>query len=470
MSSNIPVKTEASLPPKGPSLEISEAGSAKVPVIAVASAANTANATTIRKPVLPPHLSKKSKKKKNAPTVTMATAPSAAPGSAAAQGENTGRWTAEEHRLFLQGLEQHGKGWKKIASLIKSRTVVQIRTHAQKYFQKLAKARQNGEEGDVPMEGRTGPALTSGNISSVPNSNKRRRQTTGTKRKAISSVVASAQRQGNKMAAAQAAAGVPSPAPPLPVVAPALAPYVAPNGTVIAGVPSITTAHGTISGPALEDSLFRFLTPIPVAPEPSQVNDVARQVGANPITVPPSDNPSAAPAPSDAGDTSPTGVIDYSMYPSWTDAKDLPSWYAKGADVECLLDVAGSLDWIADSGDLHETYEPPKITGSKPSLPSLATGGEEDDTLAPKAPSIPSLNADGLEGMDTDCAVPSLPTLFDNTAPPSSKKSSMNMADAPEGSAMDHLNVFDTPMEEHAFVSALLENNGESSGSLPALS
>lgn len=46
-----------------------------------------------------------------------------------------GRWTAEEHRLFLQGMEQHGKGWKKIATLLKSRTVVQIRSHAQKYFQ-----------------------------------------------------------------------------------------------------------------------------------------------------------------------------------------------------------------------------------------------------------------------------------------------------------------------------------------------
>lgn len=43
------------------------------------------------------------------------------------KGENVGRWTAEEHRLFLQGLEQHGKGWKKIASLIKTRSVVQIR-------------------------------------------------------------------------------------------------------------------------------------------------------------------------------------------------------------------------------------------------------------------------------------------------------------------------------------------------------
>lgn len=66
--------------------------------------------------------------------------------------ENTGRWTAEEHRLFLQGLEQHGKGWKKIAGLIKSRTVVQIRTHAQKYFQKLAKARA-GDGSGIPMIG-----------------------------------------------------------------------------------------------------------------------------------------------------------------------------------------------------------------------------------------------------------------------------------------------------------------------------
>ena len=52
-------------------------------------------------------------------------------------GGSTGRWTREEHNLFLKGLEMHGKGWKKIASLIKTRTVVQIRTHAQKYFLKL---------------------------------------------------------------------------------------------------------------------------------------------------------------------------------------------------------------------------------------------------------------------------------------------------------------------------------------------
>lgn len=195
--------------------------------------------------------SKKSKKKKQQPQVTMATATAATSGAPGAQGENTGRWTAEEHALFLQGLDQHGKGWKKIASLIKSRTVVQIRTHAQKYFQKLAKARQNGEEGEIAMEGRGGPSAVSSVTAVSMHTSKRRRQTTGTKRKAISSVVASAQRQGKRMASAQAAAGVANPKPPLPAVAPALAHFVPPST-----LPSITTAHGTISGPALEDSLY----------------------------------------------------------------------------------------------------------------------------------------------------------------------------------------------------------------------
>ena len=58
--------------------------------------------------------------------------------------ESTGRWTTVEHQLFLRGLELYGKGWKKIACLIKTRSVVQIRTHAQKYFSKLSKARQSG--------------------------------------------------------------------------------------------------------------------------------------------------------------------------------------------------------------------------------------------------------------------------------------------------------------------------------------
>ncbi|CAN0524038.1 unnamed protein product, partial [Scytosiphon promiscuus] len=39
----------------------------------------------------------------------------------------TGRWTSEEHCLFLKGLDRYGKGWKQIATLIQTRTVVQIR-------------------------------------------------------------------------------------------------------------------------------------------------------------------------------------------------------------------------------------------------------------------------------------------------------------------------------------------------------
>ena len=53
----------------------------------------------------------------------------------------------------MKGLELHGKGWKKIAKLIKTRTVVQIRTHAQKYFQRMAKAKKNGQH-DLLMDSR----------------------------------------------------------------------------------------------------------------------------------------------------------------------------------------------------------------------------------------------------------------------------------------------------------------------------
>ncbi|RHY65514.1 hypothetical protein DYB34_010709 [Aphanomyces astaci] len=60
---------------------------------------------------------------------------------------NTGRWTDAEHKLFLKGLECFPyRAWKKIATLIKTRSVVQIRTHAQKYYQKLAKEEAKGKD------------------------------------------------------------------------------------------------------------------------------------------------------------------------------------------------------------------------------------------------------------------------------------------------------------------------------------
>ena len=60
----------------------------------------------------------------------------------------TGRWTKEEHEAFLSGLQMYGKEWKKVAARVKTRTVVQTRTHAQKYFQKLTKGEVSFFDGD----------------------------------------------------------------------------------------------------------------------------------------------------------------------------------------------------------------------------------------------------------------------------------------------------------------------------------
>ena len=48
--------------------------------------------------------------------------------------ERTGRWTEAEHDAFLEGLEMYGKRWNMISRHIKTRNVIQTRTHAQKYF------------------------------------------------------------------------------------------------------------------------------------------------------------------------------------------------------------------------------------------------------------------------------------------------------------------------------------------------
>ena len=47
------------------------------------------------------------------------------------------RWTAREHELFLDGLERFGKKWKLIKELIPTKTVTQVRTHANGHFSKM---------------------------------------------------------------------------------------------------------------------------------------------------------------------------------------------------------------------------------------------------------------------------------------------------------------------------------------------
>jgi SHAQKYF class myb-like DNA-binding protein len=49
----------------------------------------------------------------------------------------TGRWTKEEHQRFVDGLSKFGKNWKKVEEHVGSRTGAQIRSHAQKFFNRI---------------------------------------------------------------------------------------------------------------------------------------------------------------------------------------------------------------------------------------------------------------------------------------------------------------------------------------------
>ena len=50
-----------------------------------------------------------------------------------------GRWSPDEHAIFLKGIDMFGKDWTKIATLLTTRSIIQVRTHAQKYFLRVQK-------------------------------------------------------------------------------------------------------------------------------------------------------------------------------------------------------------------------------------------------------------------------------------------------------------------------------------------
>ena len=72
---------------------------------------------------------------------------------------NSGLWSSDEHILFLEGLELHGRNWKKIETVVGSRDFTQVQSHAQKYMKlvgdqlKLSKASDDNRRQMLPRTG-----------------------------------------------------------------------------------------------------------------------------------------------------------------------------------------------------------------------------------------------------------------------------------------------------------------------------
>ncbi|KRX10483.1 Homeodomain protein [Pseudocohnilembus persalinus] len=58
-----------------------------------------------------------------------------------------GRWSKEEHQRFLDAIELYNKNWKKVEEHVGTRNGAQIRSHAQKFFNKIKKEVKKKNQG-----------------------------------------------------------------------------------------------------------------------------------------------------------------------------------------------------------------------------------------------------------------------------------------------------------------------------------
>ncbi|XP_029128196.1 protein REVEILLE 7 isoform X2 [Cajanus cajan] len=59
------------------------------------------------------------------------------------------KWTEEEHQKFLEALKLYGRGWRQIEEHIGTKTAVQIRSHAQKFFSKVVRESEVSAESSI---------------------------------------------------------------------------------------------------------------------------------------------------------------------------------------------------------------------------------------------------------------------------------------------------------------------------------
>lgn len=159
------------------------------------------------------------------------------------------------------------------------------------------------------------------------------------------------------------------------------------------------------------------------------------------------------------------------MYPSWTDAKDTPSWYTKGSDVDALLDVTDTLEWLADTGDIDESYHQPTAAPTVEQAPYIPDPASDKPIGGlSHAPSVNNMYTLRQE-TNVEVVVPPLPSLFDGASEgvDASHKLGEHQL-SPENDTLidDHLQVFENPLEEHDFVSSMLETTDDEPG-LPIL-